>query len=93
VPTLPAAMVTVLAALTPPCSGRVWGHARALPAEAIRPAAWYRKARPTFADALALVRRELRRHQAFRTSPCACEMIKVPRAVVDRLPETLCCAA
>ncbi|MDQ3880943.1 MAG: hypothetical protein M3295_07720, partial [Chloroflexota bacterium] len=63
------------------------------PAAAIRQAAWYRKPHPTFADALALVRRELWRHQAFRTSCCAGEVVKVPRAVVDRLTETLCYAA
>ena len=52
------------------------------PASATRQAAWYRKDRPTFADALALVRRELWRHQTFHTSSCAWEIIKVPRAVV-----------
>jgi DDE superfamily endonuclease len=65
----------------------------AAPADAARQAAWYRKPHPTFADALALVRRELWRHQAFHTSGCACEVVKVPRAVVDRLTETLCYAA
>ena len=63
------------------------------PAGATRRAAWYRKDRPTFADALALVRRELWRHQTFHTSSCACEVIKVPRAVVERLTETLCYVA
>lgn len=63
------------------------------PAGAIRQAAWYRKQHPTFADALALVRRELWRHDAFPTSPCTGEMVKVPRAVVERLTETLCYVA
>jgi DDE superfamily endonuclease len=63
------------------------------PVDAVRQAAWYRKPHPTFADALALVRRELWRHQAFHTSACACEVVKLPRAVVDRLTETLCYAA
>ncbi len=63
------------------------------PATTVRQAAWYRKDRPTFADALALVRRELWRHQTFHTSSCACEIIKVPRAVVERLTETLCYVA
>ena len=63
------------------------------PAGRVRRAAWYRKDRPTFADALALVRRQLWRHQAFHTSPRACEVVKVPRAVLDRLTETLCYAA
>jgi hypothetical protein len=65
----------------------------ATPAGAIRRAAWYHKDRPTFADALALVRREWWRHQAFHTSSCACEVIKVPRAVFERLTETLCYVA
>jgi len=63
------------------------------PVDAVRQAAWYRKPHPTFADALALVRRELWRHQAFHTSACACEVVKVPRAIVARLTETLCYAA
>jgi hypothetical protein len=69
-------------------------HARmADPAAATRQAAWYRKERPTFADALALVRRELWRHRVFRTSSCACEIAKVPRALLDHLTETLCYVA
>jgi hypothetical protein len=63
------------------------------PAGAVRRAAWYRKAHPTFADALALVRRELWRHQVFHTSSCACEVIKVPRELFERLTEALCYAA
>jgi hypothetical protein len=59
------------------------------PAGAVRRAARSRTPHPTFADALALVRRELWRHQAVRPSPCACEVVNVPRAVVDRLTETL----
>ena len=61
--------------------------------ERVRQAAWYRKQQPTFADALALVRRELWRHQAFPTSPCTGEIVEVPRAVVERLTETLCYVA
>ena len=60
---------------------------------AARQAAWYRKPHPTFADALALGRRELWRHQAFHTSCFACEMVEIPRAVLDRLTEALCYAA
>lgn len=63
------------------------------PASATRQAAWYRKGRPTFADALALVRRELWRHQTFQMSSGDHEIIKVPRAVVERLTETLCYVA
>ena len=70
-------------------------HRRHMTAAAAVPrqAAWYQKAHPTFADALALVRRELWRHQTFHPSSCAHEVIKVPRAVVERLTETLCYAA
>ena len=63
------------------------------PCSLVRQAAWYHKRYPTFADALALVRREVWRHQAFNTSARACEVVKVPRAVVDRLTETLCYVA
>jgi hypothetical protein len=62
-------------------------------AGAVRQAAWYRKRHPTFADALALVRREVWRHHAFPTSPCTGEIVEVPRAVVERLTETLCYVA
>jgi hypothetical protein len=59
----------------------------------VRRAAWYRKPRPTFADALAWVRRRLGGQAAFCTSVCAADVVKVPRAVVDRLTEALCYAA
>jgi hypothetical protein len=58
-----------------------------------RQASWYRKRQPTFADALALVRRDIWQHQAFSTSPCAEEMVKVPRTLVATLTETLCSVA
>jgi hypothetical protein len=63
------------------------------PSATIRLAAWYRKPRPTFADALALVRRELWRHEGFQTSACAEEVIKLPRALVERLTDALCYVA
>jgi hypothetical protein len=63
------------------------------PGAAVRQAAWYRKRDPTFADALALVRRDIWQHRAFPTSPCADEMVKVPRALVATLTETLCYVA
>jgi hypothetical protein len=59
----------------------------------VRQASWYPKRQPTFADALALVRRDLWQHQAFSTSPCTGETVKLPRAVVERLTETLCYVA
>jgi hypothetical protein len=61
---------------------------------AVRQAAWYHKAHPTFADALALVRKELWAQEAtFCGSPREAETVKVPRAFVERLTETLCYAA
>jgi hypothetical protein len=59
----------------------------------VRHAAWYRKPSPTFSDVLALVRRELWRHQTFLTSAPANEVAKVPRAIIERLTETLCYVA
>ena len=59
----------------------------------IRQAAWYHKRAPTFADALAVVRREIWAHEAFRISGDDSEMVKVPRMLVERLTETLCSVA
>ena len=63
------------------------------PGPAVRQAAWYRKPHPTFADALALARRELWRHQAFQLSTQATDVVKLPRSVLERLTETLCYVA
>jgi hypothetical protein len=49
--------------------------------------------RPTVADALALVRRELWARGAYRTSARELDMVKVPRGFLDRLTEALCYAA
>lgn len=59
----------------------------------IRQAAWYRKKLPTFADALALVRREIWRHEGFCISGAEADTIKVPRAFLEHLTETLCSVA
>jgi hypothetical protein len=59
----------------------------------IRQAAWYHKRDPTFADALALVRKELWAHATFCGSPSATDTVKVPRAFVERLTEAVCYAA
>jgi hypothetical protein len=59
-----------------------------------RRAAWYRKPYPTFCDALALVRRELwAQEETFCGSAQEKDMVKVPRAFVEHLTETLCCYA
>jgi hypothetical protein len=62
--------------------------------QAIRKAAWYRKSRPTFADALALVRKELwaQEERTFCGSPSATDTVKVPRAFVERLTDAVCYA-
>jgi hypothetical protein len=59
----------------------------------IRQAAWYRKRVPTFADALAVVRREIWTHETFCMSAGDEEMVKVPRVLVERLTEALCYVA
>jgi hypothetical protein len=61
--------------------------------DALRQAAWYRKAHPTFSDALAVVRRELWAEETFRGSAREADTVKVPRKFVERLTETLCYAA
>ena len=60
----------------------------------LRWAAWYRKAHPTFSDALALVRRELLWVEGtFCGSIREADMVKVPRVFVEHLTKTLCYAA
>jgi hypothetical protein len=59
-----------------------------------RQAVWYHKSYPTFADALALVRKELwAQEETFRGSPWETETVKVPRAFMERLTDALCYAA
>ena len=58
-----------------------------------RSTAWYRKTRPTFADAIALVRRQLWEHIHFSTSQQETDMIKIPRALFERFMEAVCYAA
>ncbi len=59
----------------------------------IRQAAWYRKRTPTFADALALVRREIWAHETFCMSSEDAEMVQIPRVLIERFTETLCYVA
>jgi DDE superfamily endonuclease len=61
--------------------------------QTVRRAAWYRKPSPTFSDALALVRKELWAHLTFQRSLREPDTVKVPRAFVEHLTETLCYAA
>jgi hypothetical protein len=62
-------------------------------ADAFRQAAWYHKSYPTFADALALVRKELWSQQTFYGSSADTETVKIPRAFMERLTDALCYAA
>jgi hypothetical protein len=63
-------------------------------AGAFRRAVWYHKSLPTFAEALALVRKELwAQEKTFYGSPAQTDTIKVPRALVERLIDAVCYAA
>jgi DDE superfamily endonuclease len=59
----------------------------------VRQAAWYRKATPTFSDALAAVRRQLWRHRYSCSSPEKGEGQKPTAAWLECVTETLCYAA
>ena len=59
----------------------------------VRSTAWYRKTRPTFADAIALVRRQLWEHLPFSMSQQETDLMKIPRALLERFTEALCYAA
>jgi len=59
-----------------------------------RQVAWHHTAHPTFADALALVRKQWwAQEQIFYGSPAHSDTIKVPRAFVERLTDAVCYAA
>jgi len=62
-------------------------------AGAFRQVAWYHKRHPTFADALALVRKQLWAYATFYGSPAHSDTVKVPRAYLERLTDALCYAA
>jgi hypothetical protein len=55
--------------------------------------AWYCKSLPTFADALALVRRQLWAALIFPTSPLTDDPGKIPGTLLDHLCDLLCYAA
>lgn len=59
----------------------------------VRQAAWYQQSLPTFADALAVVRRPLWGHTLVCTSPPCDDVGEVPRLLVERLADALCYAA
>jgi len=60
---------------------------------AVATAAWYRKKRPTFADTLAAVRREIWREQGFFTSCPAPDVRKLRPALRNAVTYALCHAA
>ena len=62
-------------------------------ATCVRSTAWYGKTRPTFSDAIAWVRRQLWEHIHFSMSQQETDMIKIPRALLERFTEALCYAA
>jgi hypothetical protein len=72
--------------------GAAKAHGRMVRAAgALRQAAWYHKGDPTFA--LALVRKELWVSATFHGSPERSEMVRAPRAFVERLTDAVCYAA
>jgi hypothetical protein len=72
----------------------LFAHRRLAPStKAVQRVAWYRKAHPTFSDALALVRKDLWAHATYCGSPSATDTVKVPRAFVERLTDAICYAA
>ena len=59
-----------------------------------RATAWYAKTNPTFADAIALVRRYIwAQQETFATSAPNSELIKLPRGTYRRMIDTLAYAA
>jgi hypothetical protein len=59
----------------------------------VRQAAWYAKPAPTFSDTLAFVRQQLWPITGFSTSPSSDDVVEIPRALFDRLTDTLAFAA
>jgi hypothetical protein len=59
----------------------------------VRQAAWYPKVQPTFADAIACVRRQLWRSPGFAMSLSRADRAKLTSALHDRLVEAVCYAA
>ena len=58
----------------------------------IRQSAWYRKALPTFSDALAVVRYTVWHHSSFPISGSQSNITKMPNALLSRFADALCYA-
>ncbi len=56
----------------------------------IRQTAWYRKAQPTFSDALALVRRQIWQHECFRMAEAHSDSPKLSARLQNRLLSAVC---
>jgi len=59
----------------------------------IHETAWYHKTRPSFSDAIALVRRHYWSQIVFFTSPRSPHPNKIPRSLITHLSDALCYAA
>ena len=59
----------------------------------VRTAAWYVKERPTFSDAIGIVRRCWWSGCHFSTSSSKSDVLKVPRSLLERLTDAVCYAA
>jgi hypothetical protein len=59
----------------------------------VRQAAWYTKERPTFSDTLAFVRQHLWPATISWMSPEEPDMVKIPKALLDRFTDALAFAA
>ena len=59
----------------------------------VRNTAWYRTTRPTFAAAMAWVRRQVWEHLHVSISQQETDMIKIPRALFERFIDAVCYAA
>jgi hypothetical protein len=59
----------------------------------IQETAWYRKTRPSFSDAIALVRRHYWGQILFFTSARSADRKKIPRSLITHLSDALCYAA
>ena len=71
----------------------LFAHQLDPPTHSPRQAVWYAKSLPTFADALAIVRQKLWPVTLISTSRSAPDMVQIPRALFERLTDTLAFAA
>ena len=59
----------------------------------VRQAVWSRKAQPTVAEAIAVVRQHVWTSTHVSMSPTTADMVEIPRTLLARLTDTLCYAA